>query len=104
MDAQDFGNKVHAAAAAKIRALHDSSLVPEVSYLSGKTDPVSYGTQFSLRLDVLEESKPLTVCVHDFKTGESGFAALRATQIARMVAINFPGTQRIIVNEIRPIR
>jgi hypothetical protein len=46
----------------------------------------------------------LTVCIHDFKTGKSGLAALRATQIARMVAVNFPGTQRIIVNEIRPSR
>lgn len=112
MDAQDFGNKVHAVAAAKIRALNDPNLVQEVSYVPGttepvipdKTDPVPYGTQFSIRLDALEKSDPLTVCVHDFKTGKSGLAALRATHIARMVAINFPGTRRIIVNEIRPSR
>jgi len=112
MDAQDFGNKVHAVAAAKIRALNDPNLVQEISYIHAKLDldipekpsEVPYGTQFSIRLDALEKSDPLTVCIHDFKTGKSGLAALRATQIARMVAVNFPGTQRIIVNEIRPSR
>ncbi|MCI9881544.1 MULTISPECIES: hypothetical protein [Methylobacterium] len=63
-----------------------------------------YGTQVSIRPDALENSDPATVCIHDFKTGKRGLAALRATQIARMVAINFPGTQRIIVNEVRPSR
>ncbi|GJE16492.1 hypothetical protein [Methylobacterium marchantiae] len=94
MDAQDFGNRVHAIAAGKIRALHDQNLVPEVSYIYGAEEPVPYGTKFSLRLDALERSVPSTVCVHDHKTGESGFTALRAASIAAMVARNFPGTQR----------
>lgn len=104
MDAQDFGNRVHAIAAGKIRALHDPDLVPEISYVLGKREPVRYGTKFSLRLDALEHSVPRTVCVHDHKTGEGGFTALRATSIAAMVVKNFPGTLRIIVTEVRPSR
>jgi hypothetical protein len=101
---QDFGNKVHAVAAAKIRALGNPNLVAETSYVYGDETPADYGTRFSIRLDVLERSVPQTVCVHDHKTGESGISAVRATSIAEMIARNFPDTQRIILSEIRPTR
>ena len=55
-------------------------------------------------IDVLEKVDDDTVCVYDIKTGRRGLSLLRTTEIATNVFGAFPGTQRIIVSEVRPSR
>lgn len=56
----------------------------------------------SIRIDVLEQTLDETVCVYDIKTGRKTLKKGRATEIAARVYRNFPGTQRIVVTEVRP--
>lgn len=99
---QDYGNKVHAVAAAKIRALQDPNLVAETSYLLNPMPDVPYGTLGSYRLDALENTIPSTVCVYDHKTGDRGLRPRRAVDIGYMVKKNFPHAKNIILIEVRP--
>lgn len=99
---QDFGNKVHAVAAAKIRALQDPNLVAETSYLINPIPHVPYGTVGSYRLDALENTIPSTVCVYDHKTGDRGLRPRRAVDIGYMVKKNFPHAKHVILIEVRP--
>jgi hypothetical protein len=55
----------------------------------------------SRRIDVLENPGNGTVCVYDIKTGEAGLRAARAAELASTVQYFYPGTQRIIVTEVR---
>jgi len=43
-----------------------------------------------------------TVCVYDIKTGRRGLSCPRMDEIAFNVHRLYPGTQRIIVIEVRP--
>ncbi|MET0258414.1 MAG: hypothetical protein ABW179_07510 [Methylobacterium sp.] len=98
---QDFGSKVHASIAKKVRAMNDPDFIAETSFMRSGGILSSTG-RGSLKLDLLERSVPLTVCVYDHKTGESGLSAPRAADLAEAVQRNFPGTLRMIVIEIRP--
>jgi hypothetical protein len=64
----------------------------------------NYGRKDSIRIDVLEKVSDGTVCVYDIKTGQRGLSAARTSEIATNVFKAYPGTQRIIVSEIRPKR
>lgn len=58
----------------------------------------------SKRIDVLENTNKGVVCVYDIKTGKSGLLPGRAAELAGAVQHYWPGTQRIIVIEVRPGR
>lgn len=45
-----------------------------------------------------------TVCVYDVKTGRSGLKPARMLELASTVQYYYPGTQRIIVTEVRSRR
>jgi hypothetical protein len=69
-----------------------------------KSKDAGYGLLGSRRIDVLENTGDRTVCVYDIKTGEAGLHAARAAELASTVQYYYPGTQRIIVTEVRPRR
>jgi hypothetical protein len=69
-----------------------------------KSEDAGYGLLGSRRIDVLENPGNGTVCVYDIKTGESGLRPARAAELASTVQYYWPGTQRIIVTEVRPRR
>jgi hypothetical protein len=56
----------------------------------------------SIRIDIFEDLKNLTICVYDIKTGMKGLSAKRVAEIAARVYRNFPKTLRIIIMEVRP--
>jgi hypothetical protein len=56
------------------------------------------------RIDVLENPGQGTVCVYDVKTGDTGLKPGRALELATTVSYFYPGTQRIIVTEVRTRR
>jgi hypothetical protein len=58
----------------------------------------------SKRIDVLENPGNGNVCVYDIKTGEASLRAARALELVSTVQFYYPGTQRIIVTEVRPRR
>lgn len=99
---KQYGTAVHKNLKDQIDALDDRNFRAEVSYLKG--DEEGYGARGSIRIDVLENAGRGTVCVYDIKTGRSGLSVPRMTEIAAHVFGAFPGTQRIIVSEIRPRR
>lgn len=99
---QDFGNKVHAMSAGTVRSMRDPNFIAETSYVPNPKGDNRYGARGTLRLDLLEQSVPLTVCIYDHKTGDRGLTPRRAVDLAAIVQHHFPGTQRIIVNEVRP--
>jgi hypothetical protein len=45
-----------------------------------------------------------TICIYDIKTGKSGLPLARMFELASNVQLFYPGTQRIIVTEVRPRR
>jgi hypothetical protein len=67
-----------------------------------KSRDAGYGLLGSRRVDVLENTSSGTVCVYDIKTGKSGLSFPRALELASTVSYYYPGTQRIIVTEVRP--
>jgi len=109
--AQGYGTAVHWTLKNDIEALFNPNLRSEVSVLKtreetgagiGKNSDVNYGTRGSIRIDVLENAGNNTICVYDIKTGKSSLSVPRMREIAQTVSLNFPGTARIIVTEIRP--
>lgn len=62
---------------------------------------VTYGTEKSTRLDVLDIAEQGTTCVYDAKTGKAGLTANRIAQIATIVQNYVPGSTFVIM-ELRP--
>ena len=100
---QQYGTAVHENLKQQIKALSDPNLIAEESFLKSKAE-ARYGSKGSVRVDVLENVGNGNVCVYDVKTGESKLDRWRMKEIAENVFRNFPGTQRIVVSEIRPTR
>jgi hypothetical protein len=98
-----YGSAVHTDLKKQIDDLKDRDFVAERSFLKGQID-VRYGEKDSVRIDVLENIGNGTVCVYDIKTGDRGLSLLRMNEIAGEVYARYPGTQRIIVTEVRPSR
>jgi hypothetical protein len=69
-----------------------------------KSRDAGYGLLGSRRVDILENPRTGTVCVYDIKTGGRGLSGPRAIELASSVSFYYPGTQRIIVTEVRPNR
>jgi hypothetical protein len=80
----------------------DPNFRAEASVL--KSREAGYGLLGSKRIDVLENPGTGTVCVYDIKTGERSLSISRMQEIADNVSLFYPGTQRIIVTEVRPGR
>ena len=85
----------------------EAYLHAEVSRVKGRWADADYGTNGSVRIDVLEYAGEGTVCVYDIKTGtskNSGLSPARMRELAKNALDAYPGTQRIIVTEVRPSR
>jgi hypothetical protein len=80
----------------------DPNFRAEASLL--KSEVAGYGILGSRRVDVLENPGKGTVCVYDIKTGVRGLSFARARELASTVLTIYPGTQRIIVTEVRQNR
>lgn len=80
----------------------DPNFRAEVSLL--KSEDENYGVIGTRRIDVYENPRTGTVCVYDIKTGRSGLKPPRMLELASTVQYHYPGTQRIIVTEVRPRR
>jgi hypothetical protein len=83
-----------------VSAPRDPNFRAEVSFIKSQTE--RYGKLDSIRVDVYENPGTSTVCVHDIKTGRSGITPARALELASNVQHFYPGTQRVIVTEVRP--
>jgi hypothetical protein len=103
-----YGTAVHIRLRDMVRSLParevpvGSTFLAEQSLM--KTADEAPGVLGSIRVDVLEQTLDETVCVYDIKTGRKTLKKGRATEIADRVYRNYPGTQRIIVTEVRPTR
>lgn len=80
----------------------DPNFRAELSLL--KSDIEDYGVAGTRRIDVYENPESGTVCIYDIKTGRSGLTPARMLELASTVQYYYPGTQRIIVTEVRPRR
>lgn len=63
---------------------------------------IKYGTNDSIRVDVLEHKDEDTVCVYDIKTGNAGLSSARFAEIFVNVRSAYPDAKHIIVTEVRP--
>lgn len=101
MSPQQFGTAVHLNLKRQIDNLKDPNFRAEVSRVKSEEDETWYGRRGSIRIDVLENVGDGTVCVYDIKTGQSSLNPSRMADIAQNAFKHFPGTQRIVVTEIR---
>jgi hypothetical protein len=90
-----YGTRVHTAFAQEVRALEQSNLTSEVSYLARR--PVLYGTPGSVRIDVIYGPVDNPIAAFDLKTGSASLTTSRIQQIQS----NLPRTN-IPVLEVRP--
>ncbi|MBX9775455.1 MAG: hypothetical protein K2Y71_13800 [Xanthobacteraceae bacterium] len=104
MSAQQRGTAIHTHLKHQIENLGNPNFRAEASLLKELAADARYGAKGSIRIDVLENVGNGTVCVYDIKTGRSGLIPARMAEIAKTVLKAFPGTQRIVVSEIRPLR
>ena len=107
MSAQQFGTAVHKKLEELTKGRNNPYLHAEVSRLKSEHENVRYGIRDSVRIDVLEYAGEGTVCVYDIKTGTSrwsGLSPARMRELAENALKVYPGTQRIIVTEVRPSR
>lgn len=104
MSAQQRGTAIHTHLKYQIENLGNPNFRAEASLLKELAADAEYGAKGSIRIDVLENVGNGTVCVYDIKTGRSGLVPARMAEIAKTVLKAFPGTQRIVVSEIRPFR
>ena len=74
----------------------NTGLSTEVSYKGGLQ--VDYGTQGSVRVDVVEGPIDAPTCCYDLKTGGAKLTPARTTQIQD----ELPGGSKVPVKEIRP--
>ena len=100
-DERDFGNKVHARIAKIIRDMNDPNLEVEVSYDPITGEKVFYSAKGSIRLDVLENPRPSTVCVYDHKTGRAYLRPRRAVDLVSVAQKHYPNATQIIAIQIR---
>jgi hypothetical protein len=80
----------------------DPNFRAELSLVESKFE--DYGVAGTRRIDVYENPGSGTVCIYDIKTGRSGLKPARMPELASAVQYYYPGTQRIIVTEVRPRR
>ena len=80
----------------------DPNFRAEVSLI--KSRDAGYGRLGSKRIDVYENPGTGAVCVYDVKTGLERLTQARMLELASTVQYYYPGTQRIIVTEVRPRR
>jgi hypothetical protein len=102
----DFGTKVHKRIADGIRAQKNENYRAEVSLIKTKLEAeADYGERGSVRIDALEnQPRTKTVCVYDPKIGRRGLSLPRMNELADTVQRVYPGTEHIIVTEVRPGR
>jgi hypothetical protein len=102
-NASTRGTAIHLDVARQINNLNDPDFRAEVSVYESQEE--RYGKKGTKRLDVFENTrKDATVCIHDEKTGK---APLSFADMKRLVAEAhslYPGTQRVIVTDVRPSR
>jgi hypothetical protein len=103
---QSYGTAVHTELAARINGPDgyaqpiDPNFRAEVSAIKSQVE--RYGTQGTVRVDVIENVGAGTVCVYDIKTGKTELSPARMSEIATNVQQVYPGTQRIIVIQTKP--
>ena len=102
MSASQYGTAVHKALKDIIEALKSNpyNLSAEISF--AKTQEVNYGTKDSIRIDVHEPLRPITLCVYDIKTGDEArniVSPTRAAEIAKNMTEK--GYIRLLITEIR---
>jgi hypothetical protein len=101
-----YGTAVHKWIRDEINGLgptpRDPDFLAERSVI--KSAEARYGAAESIRIDVLENPGTGTVCVYDVKTGASGLSFARMREIADNVIELFPGTNRLVVTEVRSPR
>jgi hypothetical protein len=95
-----YGTAIHKYVERKINALGDPNFRAEISLLA--SDRVHYATKDSKRLDVFENPGTGTVCIHDEKTGKAKLSFSAMTKLVAAAHSFYPGTQRVIVTEVRP--
>jgi hypothetical protein len=94
-----YGTTVHTAFRAEVKALGNSKLAAEQSYLNGVN--VKYGTPGSVRLDVVEGPVNNPTAVFDLKTGGAQLTPARIQQIQANLP-KLPNGGNVPVKEIRP--
>ena len=100
--AQQHGTEVHKRLAIEINNLLDPKFRAEIS-ISNEKVGTTYGERNSIRVDILEEVSPSTVCVYDTKTGKAELTIKRANEIAEKIFRAFGKVPlRIVVTEVRP--
>lgn len=104
MSPQQYGTRVHTELNRQIRGLSDPDYTSEVSILKGRADDEYYGKKGSIRVDVIEQSRPGIACVYDIKTGNTGLTGNRMAEIAGEVYHAYGLVKRVIVTEVRPRR
>ncbi|CAO4166892.1 PD-(D/E)XK endonuclease-like domain-containing protein [Methylorubrum populi] len=98
---QAFGNKVHYEIAKEVKSLKDPDFKAEIS-LDRSSIEILYGTEGSVRLDLLERGSRGTTCIYDYKTGNAQLDFKRAVKPALVAKAYFPGTLRFIVIQVKP--
>jgi hypothetical protein len=106
--AQQYGTAVHMRIKREINGPdtipasepRDPNFRAELSLV--KSEPGKYGAPGTKRIDVYENPGTGAVCVYDIKTGLERLTMARMRELASAVQYYYPGTQRIIVTEVRP--
>ncbi|MCJ2036088.1 hypothetical protein [Methylobacterium sp. J-068] len=101
---QAVGTRVHALMAEDVNAREDPTFVAEISYGRSTIGTAYHGQIDSIRLDILENTEPSTVCIYDPKTGKTGMKPRTAIDYAAAAMRNFPHAKRFILLEVRPSR
>jgi hypothetical protein len=101
-----YGSRIHKALADKIKKDY-GGMKAEVSLTVEKPD-VPYGTDGSIRIDVLEDLGNGTACIYDFKTGKKGILdpgrmfEIAHTTFAAQDNRDPNRIRRIIVTQVKP--
>ncbi len=101
LNARDFGTKVHAYVAARIKELERPDFVAEYS-LDDEGNPVNYGKLGSMRYDVFERTSLKTICAYDIKTGKASLTVRRTAALIKAALLRYPKTTRVIVIQVKP--
>jgi hypothetical protein len=115
MSPTQYGTRIHSMLKNEIDEMKDPNFRAEVSVLkwveekkqaneplASTPGEVPYGTKGSIRIDVYERPNPMTVCVYDIKTGQSGLSPARFNEIRRSVVAVYKDAHEIIITEVRP--
>jgi hypothetical protein len=114
MSASQYGTAIHQQVASAI-GNKNPSFIAELSLVKmaeeGATEEelekarkggIKYGTEGSIRVDVLERKDEDTVCVYDIKTGNAGLSPARFAEIFLNVRSAYPDAKHVIITEVRP--